>query len=206
MINEIIELEWELFQQVPNQGGAASCQQDRKTFTIMRSCQAASWSDKALRSYLQDLKQARKEGRNLLTEKYARMMKSTSPEEHAAMAHLLPSLHPDAQLLIDAIVESVMAWELSLAEQYPFIFKRGRPLFSHSDTKTVTSVETYLRGELATLSIRTLRLYHANMLDQQSRGINGSAITLTQMMAAYGFESLEKANEALKPNSKKRIS
>jgi hypothetical protein len=61
-------------------------------------------------------------------------------------------------------------------------------------------VETYLRGELATYSANTLRLYQANINEQVSQGINGSAITLAQMMAAYGYDSLEEADNKL--NSK----
>jgi hypothetical protein len=200
VIGKIIKLEWDLFQEVPHQGGPAPCQQERKTFETMRSCQAMSWSMPALKSYLQDLTQAREDGRNLLTEKYARMMENTAPKDYAAISHLLPALDPETQGIIDEIVDTVMRWELSLAKQYPNIFKRGRPLFSSSDTETVTSVETYLRGELATYSTNTLRLYQANINEQVSQGINGSAITLAQMMAAYGYDSLEEADNKL--NSK----
>ena len=41
------------------------------TFKIMRKSQAATWSDELLASYLEDLKTATREGRNIMTEKYA---------------------------------------------------------------------------------------------------------------------------------------
>jgi hypothetical protein len=94
LIASIVQAEWEMFQVVPNVGGPAGCQQDPKTFEIMRSSQAVSWSETALESYLDDLVTAQRSGRNLLTEKYARMMESTAPAEYAAIEHLLPPLTP----------------------------------------------------------------------------------------------------------------
>ena len=74
LVSKIIEREWDMFQNVSNIGGKASCQQDYQTFEIMRYSQAMSWSEATLKSYLTDLQNARKNKRNLLTEKYARMM------------------------------------------------------------------------------------------------------------------------------------
>ena len=68
------------------------------------------------------------------------------------------------------------------------------------DTAVTTSLETYLRGELATYSGRTLELYLANVLQQKSENINGSEIIYAHTMNSYGFNSLEEANERLKPN------
>lgn len=78
------------FQNVPNVGGKALCQEDFNTFQIMRASQAASWSEATLESYLDDLKVAEGANRNLLTEKYARMMQSKWPSEYARIEHLLP--------------------------------------------------------------------------------------------------------------------
>ena len=91
IIAKIIAIEWKMFQDVPNIGGTAPCQEERQTFEIMRLSQAASWSEEALASYLDDLTEALKQERNLMTEKYARMMESTSPAEYARIEHLVPS-------------------------------------------------------------------------------------------------------------------
>ena len=88
LISKIVAAEWQMHQDVPGIGGRADCQEDFRTFEASRSSQALSWSEACLASYLNDLKLAEKESRNLLTEKYARMMKSTSPEEYALMEHL----------------------------------------------------------------------------------------------------------------------
>ena len=83
LVDAVVTAEWEMFSNVQNVGGKASCQMDPKTFRIMRSSQMDNWDDELLGSYLEDLLNARLEGRNLVTEKYARMMESTFPEEYA---------------------------------------------------------------------------------------------------------------------------
>ena len=198
LIAKIVKVEWKMFAEVPNIGGKAACQEDYNTFEINRSSQAMSWSEATLNSYLSDLIEAEKNGRNLLAEKYARMMQSTSPSEYAAIKHLLPPLDTEINALIDKIVEIVLEWEEILLNKYPYILKRGRPLRSEDDTPDATSVETYLRGELATYSLGTLRLYYENVLWQKSENINGAELTLHHTVKCYGFRSLEEANEKLK--------
>jgi hypothetical protein len=198
LIDRIIEAEWKMFQDVPNIGGKAACQDDFKTFRIMRAGHSVSWSEATLESYLDDLQEAENSGRNLLTEKYARMMRSTSPMEYARIEHLLSPVDPKAFELIEQIVKIVLGWEQELLEKYPYIIKRGRPLFSTEDSVGVPSMETYLRGELATYSLRTLELYRDHIQEEQSENINGSAITLLYMVKQYGFTSLEEANEKMK--------
>jgi len=198
MIDSIIEAEWKMFQDVPNIGGRAACQDDLETFRIMRAGQSASWSDATLESYLDDLDEAKRSGRNLLTEKYARMMRFTSPSEYARIEHLLPPVGPEAIELIEQIVKIVLGWEQELLEKYPYIIKRSRPLFSTEDSVGVTSMETYLMGELSTYSLKTLELYVDHIQKEQSENINGSAVTLLHMMKQYRFGSLEEANEKIK--------
>jgi len=197
LIGSIVQAEWEMFQVVPNAGGPASCQQDFETFEIMRSSQAVSWSEAALESYLGDLVAAQRSGRNLLTEKYARMMKSTAPAEYLALEHLLPALDAADLRLIDAIVEVVLRWENDLSARFPHIVERGRPIYATEDRPGLTSVETYLRGELATYSRRTLELYLNHVRAQAEAGVNGCELTLSHTMKRYGFESLAAADRRL---------
>ena len=82
-IKSIIEREWDQFQHTNNEGGRASCQGNRPMFEVMRASQFAAWPQELLTSYLADLREADAGGRNLVTEKYARMMASTAPEIYA---------------------------------------------------------------------------------------------------------------------------
>jgi hypothetical protein len=198
IIEEIIAVEWKMFQAVPNIGGAAPCQDERQTFEIMRASQAINWSEAALESYLNDLTEAERQGRNLMTEKYARMMKSTSPMEYARMEHLLPPVSPETLMLIERIAAIVLGWEEELFKKYPRLLEQGRPIHSTADALFVTSLETYLKGELATYSLRTLKLYEDHLMQQKLDKINGSEVTLAQTIKQYGFQSLEEANEKLK--------
>lgn len=197
LISRIIDIEWESFHNVPNIGGPAACQEDRKTFEINRFAQAISWSESVLESYMNDLLEARNNKRNLMTEKYGRMMEFTSPEEYAQIQHMLPPLAPDVPPLIDNILKIELKWQGELQDKYPNIIKKGRPLYSFEDTRYQTSFETYLRGELSTYSLKTLKLYYENIVEQKSKDINGGELTLENMVKSYGFNSAKEANESL---------
>lgn len=198
LLKEIIGIEWRMFESVPNVGGKALCQEDPATFKIMRLSQGMSWSEATLKSYLKDLKEAEKKGRNLLTEKYARMMKSTAPSEYAQIEGMLPPLNPKVFPIIDKIVEIVLRWQEELAKRFPYVLGRGRPIRTSQDTPLATSFETYLRGELATYSKRTLELHYENLSRQKSEMINGSEIALEYTVKQYGYGSLAEANEKLR--------
>ena len=198
LIAKIVSSEWTMFQNVTNVGGRAACQDDFETFSIMRSSQASAWSEAALASYLEDLTEAQENDRNLLTEKYARMMEFTAPQEYARIQHHLPPLDQEARSLIDWIIQINLAWEVELSAKFPYIRRRGRPASSSADAPHVTSIETYLRGELATYSPRTLALYYQNILEQKASNINGAELVLAATMQRYGFSSLEATNAAMK--------
>lgn len=198
LIAKIVAMEWEMFQSVNNVGGRADCQNHFKTFNIMRSCQATAWSEATLISYLQDLAEAKETGRNLLAEKYGRMMEFTAPSEYDQIQNQLPSLDLETRSLIDRIVQINLAWEEEVRIKFPYLRRRGRPASSSEDTPQITSIETYLRGELSTYSPKTLALYYQNILEQKAANINGAELVLAATMQRYGFASLAAANEAIK--------
>jgi hypothetical protein len=198
LLEEIIEIEWNMLQNVANIGGKASCQEDPATFRVMRTSQGISWSEDTLQSYLSDLKEAESKGRNLLSEKYARMMESTSPSEYANIAHLIPPMDPEVPPLIDQIVKIMLDWEEETSQKFPYLRSRGRPIHRSEDSQMVTSFETYLRGELQTYSKKTLELYYKNISEQKSKHINPSEVVLEQTVRQYGYKSLEEANQKLK--------
>ena len=48
MIKSVVAIEWALFDKVRNCGGRAACQDDAKTFSIMRTSQFRAWSRELL--------------------------------------------------------------------------------------------------------------------------------------------------------------
>ena len=91
MIEEILELEWEMFQKTQNIGGRASCQDDKRTFYLMRESQWKVMSQAVLKQYYADLCEAKNQGRNMVAEKYGYMMENYDPQGFAAIQDLLPS-------------------------------------------------------------------------------------------------------------------
>ncbi len=196
-IQGIIAIEWEMFDLVENEGGRASCQNDYRTFAIMRSSQYRCWNEMMLASYYEDLKQAKAAGRNLLSEKYARMMASTHPDEYQKIKEQLPEITADTWEKIEKITQANVEWKREMESKYPKLAGHGRPLTSAEDTPWATSFETYMRGETATYSARTIELYAEYVEQCQREGINLAERNLEEMTKQYGYQSLEQAENAL---------
>ena len=195
LIKEIFLIEWDMFKKVSNVGGEASCQQNQKTFMIMRVSQAMSWTEPMLESYLEDLKSAKKEGRNLMTEKYAHMMKSTFPEEYKEIAHRLPIISEDAISLVERITSMMVQWAKEMKKKYPNVVATGRPIERKGDNAYDTSLETYSRGELLTYGISTLQLSWDYFSKCLAEGLNNYEAVLTNMVKLYGYDSIQRAEE-----------
>lgn len=192
---EIAEIEWEMFQEVHNQGGRADCQDDRTTFFIMRKSQLGSWPEELKASYLEDLLKAREQGKNLLTWKYAYMMERTAPKEYVNIRKFLPAVSEKKQKMIDGIVEKQVRQFRELARSYPRFMGNARRGESSGDGEGETSFETYLWGELRTYSERTLELYEAFMETEEGRCLVKHIMADTARQ--YGYPSLEKAEQSL---------
>ena len=159
IIEQIVEMEWEMFQNVRNTGGRAACQDDFETFHVMRKSQFLTWDLPLLESYWQDLQEGKVQGRNLVMEKYAYMMESTAPKEYEAIATGLPKISEEKQAMIEQIVAIQVGWREEFAEKYPHLSGQARIIHTSEDTLYDISFETYLRGELKTYSMQTLVLY-----------------------------------------------
>lgn len=203
VVEEILGLEWDMFQEVRGLDGPAPCQQDRGTFEIMRSSQLLSWSQEIAESYLDDLRRARAGDRNLMTEKYARMMESTSPCECRGVGAVVPVLEDSAARLVERLADLSVRWMEETAATYPLVSGRGRPIRAREDSRFTTSFETYNRSELATYGARTLRLLEAHYLQMVADGINPAEVILEHTMASYGFASLEQAEAALRAHAER---
>ena len=193
----IVREEWQQFQGVNNEGGRAACQGNWPTFHQMRLSQFLTWPHDAKISYLADLQQAAQQGRNLLTEKYARMMQSTDPDYYRTnLEPYLPTLSTARIEQQERIIATQVAWAQDFANRYPRLGAAMRTLRTSDDTKDSTSFETYLRGELSTYSQRTLDLYDLMVRDYAQASENITALTVRNTVLLGGFVSLDEAEEA----------
>lgn len=197
LAEEITQREWKMFHNTQNIGGQASCQNDRETFEIMRKSQWETCNTPVLNSYLTDLIRAEAAGYNLLTEKYARMMEYTMPEEYGKIKDKLPKISDIKQEITENILKEYLPWRKEVNKRYPKLSNAGRPLEKNDDTEEVTSVETYYRGELLTYSEETLELYYSYILDCVRAGRNLVRDNLENMVKMYGYSSLEDAEKKL---------
>ncbi len=195
LVRKIVEEEWEMFSGVNAGGQRASCQEDPATFYIMRSSQASSWPEELQESYYRDLLAAKETGRNLLTEKYARMMESTDPAAFERIRGRLPAVDDETLSRIEEIIQVHLRWKVETFRKYPRLTAHGRSFYTRDDTRFNTSFETYLRGELRTYSPETIRLYHAMVREMEAEGENLEQKYLLQTVIQYGYDSLEQAEE-----------
>lgn len=198
LTEEIIDIEWAMFSRVQNEGGRASCQEDPETFRIMRASQFDAWDVHTLQSYLADLHAAQAAGRNLLTEKYAYMMRDSHPAEFEKIRDRLPPVPEDKQELIEDIVRRHIAWKASFNGEYPLLAGVGRPTLSQQDASGFTSSETYLRGELTTYSTETLLSYNRYLDRLEAEGQNIVRMITLNTVRAYGYRDLDHAEQVLR--------
>lgn len=197
MVNYIVQLEWEAFDKVQNEGGRAGCQDDWTTFEIMRKSQYEAWPDTLLESYIVDFETANSRGWNLIAEKYARMEKTTAPEAYEKIKELLP-MHTEAQ---DALIEQIVAIQVAMmedmADKYPKMAGNARTIHTSEDTPWNTSYETYLRGELGTYSEETLAVYGRFVANVAREGGNLAYMIMSNTARLYGYDSVDSCEERM---------
>ena len=197
LVEEIVSLEWNAFDRVQNEGGRADCQDDWNTFSIMRKSQYLTWNEAMLKSYISDFNRANDSGWNLITEKYGRMMETTTPTRYAEIKDSLPEIPEPKKEIIEEIVKIQVGWMEEFAEKYPKAAQNARSIHTWEDHPFNTSYETYLRGELSTYSDETLDLYGRYVAQLCIEGKNLAEMTMKNTAVLYGYSSLEDLEQRL---------
>jgi len=196
VISKIVSIEWEMFQRVNEGSPKADCQEDFETFNGMRSGQFAAWSDAAAESYLNDLESAADNGRNLVTEKYIHMMRTTTPQKYEKLMESIPRPTDKAVALANEICSKMIDATVVLHEKYPCVAVSGRPLRSSNDFSGTVSIETYQTGELLTYSEKTLKLLLEHIKRLEAEGGSLAEDIMENSVKFYGYDSLEHAEAA----------
>lgn len=197
MKEEIVAIEWEMFNVLRNIGGRANCQDDWETFKIMRESQFSWYSEKTCELYLVQLRNAKAKGRNLMMEKYGYMMCSTDPLEYAKIKESLPLIDDEKKAMVEALVEIEVGMTEEFYARYPHIFKGARKIHTSEDSLDNTSSETYLRSELYTYAMPTLASYATDVLKMIEEGKNIVEVIVENEVKAYGYKDLKDAEEKL---------
>ena len=195
LIDAIIDKEWLMFHNV-NGDTRADCQEDPRTFAIMRRAQYEAWSEAAVESFYRDICAAEAEGRNLFREKYIRMMRSTDPAGYEAFKGELPEVSERKAALAAELWQIYLAQTLRMREKYPILALGGRPTYA-SEEDGWASLETYQTCENLTYSEATLEalLAHARALEAQ--GVDLVYEIQRNSVLGLGFESMDQAEIAM---------
>ncbi len=168
-IQRIIDLEWPMFHGVKASEPAA-CQEEEGTFRLMRWMSHSVLPPEVLDPMEAQLAEAAARGRNLMTEKYARMAGQIPPLKETP--------------LIGEIVAAEGEWMLAVNRRYPLTFTGRGDAFG-----------TYLAADLETYSDATLTAYHAFTLEALAAGRNLVEERYTNLFRRMGFKDIE-AREA----------
>lgn len=197
ILETVIQQEWAMFGAVQNIGGRAPCQDDHRTFHIMRHSQLSTWSTETLESFRSDLRTAALHGINLLERKYAYMMRDSDPvyyEKH--LAPQLPAVTSAREALVRRIALIYDAWHRQVCARFPRFAACGHPPAESAPPGTVSS-DAYLRGELLSYSDETRAHLLSMVLTAQSAGRNLVEETYGNIAEWYGWPSLAAAEAAL---------
>lgn len=173
LINKIIAMEQDMFQRISTYE-RSPCQDRLKTFRLMRWMTHSVLPVDILLSYLEDLRQARDQGRNLMTEKYA----------------LIDGLIPEAAELRGVIAQIVAiedTWMAEVREAYPRCFPRGGEGF-----------HAYISGDLETLSSRTLGMLGHFVEQAGQQGRNLVRERYENLFRRLGYASIAEFEEKLR--------
>jgi hypothetical protein len=175
-MQDILDKEWEMFQEVKS-AAPASCQSSPDTFRLVRGSIFQLWPAELMAAYLMELTRARRLGRNLLTEKYARMDNLISPL----------TTNP----ALDKIVDIETRWQDEIRQKYPALYQRA--CRSTDETGDGSNFSIYLKCELETYGDAAIDLYYDWVHQAKQLGVNYSLTMLNHIVLKSGFKSIDDA-------------
>ena len=164
-LERIIDLEWAMFHAVKASEPAA-CQEEEGTFRLMRWMSHVIHEDELLAALVTHLEAATAAGRNLMTEKYARMGGQIPPLKVTPV--------------IDKIVAAERGWMEALTRRYPLTFPGAGDRF-----------EAYLAADLETWSDEALELYEHAVLRALGEDCNLVEARYVKLFGRLGYASIE---------------
>ncbi len=179
-VKQILALEWVMFIRVKSDR-PAPCQSAPGNFKTIRGSIFDTWTDEMLASYMNDLVDARDHGRNLLTEKYARM------------DNLLDLL--SANPVIEKIVAIECKWQKEIQNNYPALY--AQCCRRTDQTGDGSDFSVYLQSELETYSDHTLGLYYDNIKNADDSQKNLALDALQRLVKKSGYKDLAHAETHL---------
>jgi hypothetical protein len=166
LIDRTLDIELEWFLNV-NPVITSECQRNPEAFRLMRGSNFETWSERTLTLYLEHLRDAQSQGRNLMREKYAKMQK------------LIPCQNSSPTL--DSNVAIQERWQQEAKDRYPGIFRQEEG----------ASFAWYLRSELDTYSPAVLESYLNDLKTASLEGKNLVIETYERIARKLGHSSLD---------------
>lgn len=153
-IRELVVLEWELFDAVAGLEGRASCQDDARSFFVYRLAQYLAFPFSFAYMVLDDARNLNDQGRNPVSEKYARMMAATDPDRYqSTWAGILPTISPVRACALRELEQALAPFSRAAAQEMPLA--TGHARVNASLPQRVSAVD-YLLGEVSPYSLRTI--------------------------------------------------
>lgn len=165
LLEKIADMETEMFLALPSAGGPSPAQQKPEIFKWTRKMTHAAHGEAFLESLLEDLQNAKRQGRNILQEKYERAKNGDAHSDNP---------------VADAIADVEAGFLAQAGEKYPEILKGGN----------AESFRYYLRQELEFLSPKTLQLYAQELQEAADQGKNPAIARYNWMAKKLGHPGL----------------
>lgn len=169
-LRELVQLEWVHFDTVQGMSGRAACQDDAVGFFVHRVAQYLSFPRESIMGVRDDVVAADAAGRNVIREKYARMMEMADPVAFARdWSGRLEAPSPVKRCVLNEI-ESALRSMLDTAQgELPATAQHVRG--SITQPKLISSIGYYV-CEIQSYSLSTLKCLRDGLRHQLGNHVN----------------------------------